>query len=156
MSKQLACSTISAVRRQAGADRVNSWGGDRIVVRDDGLAADLASVLGGAPLDIAVDSVGPAATALAHHLDYSGTLIAYGVQSASAQDIRNRPKRHIYNYVRCALQKCPALASAYTGPVSAGMVAPTYNAASCSTVSAWHQLKTPVEPGLKPAAERGT
>jgi NADPH:quinone reductase-like Zn-dependent oxidoreductase len=82
MSKHLGYKTLSIVRRQAAADQVLSWGGDRVVIHGDGLGHDLAAALDGARLDIAVDSVGgPAATALAHHLDYSGTLIAYGVQS---------------------------------------------------------------------------
>ncbi|WP_165592873.1 MULTISPECIES: zinc-dependent alcohol dehydrogenase family protein [unclassified Mycobacteroides] len=89
MSKRLGYKTLSIVRRQAAADQVYSWGGDRVVIQGDGLAEDLAAALGGARLDIAVDSVGgPASTALAHHLDYSGTLIAYGAQSGQPPVIK--------------------------------------------------------------------
>ena len=82
MSKHLGYKTLSIVRRQAAADQVIAWGGDRVVIDGDDLAEDLALALDGARLDVAVDSVGgPASTTLAHHLDYSGTLVAYGVQS---------------------------------------------------------------------------
>lgn len=82
LSRHFGYQTLSVVRRQAAADQVRSWGGDRVVLDGDVLAEDLTSALEGAKLDIAVDSVGGSvSTLLAHHLDYTGTLVSYGTQS---------------------------------------------------------------------------
>jgi trans-2-enoyl-CoA reductase len=87
LAKHFGYRTLSIVRRQAGADLVRSWGGDIALVDGVNLGADLAEALsgaelGGAKLDIAVDSIGgPPSTELAHHLRFGGTLITYAYLS---------------------------------------------------------------------------
>jgi NADPH:quinone reductase-like Zn-dependent oxidoreductase len=80
--------TISVVRREAAAELVRGWGGDRVVIDDDDLESNLAQSLGGAELDIVVDSVGGrAARELAHHLRFGGTLVSYAVLSGQTASV---------------------------------------------------------------------
>ncbi len=68
---------MSVVRREAAAEQVRSWGGDRVVIDDENLESNLAQALSGTELDIVVDSVGGrAARQLAHHLRFGGTLVS--------------------------------------------------------------------------------
>jgi trans-2-enoyl-CoA reductase len=88
LAQRFGWKTISVVRREAAAQQVRSWGGDRVVIDDDDLESNLAQSLTGTELDIVVDSVGGrAARQLVHHLRFGGTLVSYAVlsgQSASA------------------------------------------------------------------------
>jgi mitochondrial enoyl-[acyl-carrier protein] reductase / trans-2-enoyl-CoA reductase len=88
LAKSLGHNTISIVRREAAAEQVRSWNGDRVIIDGDRLNDDLTTALQGAKLDIALDSVGgPTSTALAGHLGYEGTLISYGTQSGQPPTI---------------------------------------------------------------------
>jgi NADPH:quinone reductase-like Zn-dependent oxidoreductase len=88
LAQRFGWKTISVVRREAAAQQVRSWGGDRVVIDDDDLESNLAQSLSGTELDIVVDPVGGrAARQLVHHLRFGGTLVSYAVlsgQSASA------------------------------------------------------------------------
>ena len=79
---------MSVVRREAAAEQVRRWGGDRVVIDDDKLESNLAQSLSDTELDIVVDPVGGrAARQLIHHLRFGGTLVSHAVlsgQSASA------------------------------------------------------------------------
>src|SRR6201993_3628554 len=77
--------TMSVVRREAAAEQVRSWGGDRVVIDDDNLESNLAESLNGAELDVVIDSVGGrAARQLAHHLRFGGTAVSYAVLSGQS------------------------------------------------------------------------
>ena len=82
LAQRFGWKTISVVRREAAAQQVRSWGGDRVVIDDDDLESNLAQSLTGTELDIVVDSVGGrAARQLVHHLRFGGTLVSYAVLS---------------------------------------------------------------------------
>jgi NADPH:quinone reductase-like Zn-dependent oxidoreductase len=88
LAQRFGWKTISVVRREAAAEQVRSWGGDRVVIDDDSLESNLAQSLNGTELDIVVDPVGGrAARQLVHHLRFGGTLVSYAFlsgQTASA------------------------------------------------------------------------
>ncbi|HME16793.1 MAG TPA: zinc-dependent alcohol dehydrogenase family protein, partial [Mycobacterium sp.] len=78
LAKRFGWKTVSVVRREAAAELVRSWGGDRVVIDEENLESNLAQSLSNAELDIVVDSVGGgAARQLAHHLRFGGTLVSY-------------------------------------------------------------------------------
>lgn len=80
--------TVSIVRREDAAQSVLHSGGDQVVVDGPGLAQDLARVLDGNRLDVAVDCIGgPASTHLAHHLRFGGTLVSYAALSGQPPSI---------------------------------------------------------------------
>jgi mitochondrial enoyl-[acyl-carrier protein] reductase / trans-2-enoyl-CoA reductase len=82
LARRFGWKTLSVVRREAAAEQVRSWGGDRVVIDDDNLESNLAQSLSGAELDVVVDSVGGrAARQLAHHLCFGGTLVSYAALS---------------------------------------------------------------------------
>jgi mitochondrial enoyl-[acyl-carrier protein] reductase / trans-2-enoyl-CoA reductase len=88
LARRFGWKTISVVRREAAAELVRSWGGDRVVVDDDNLEANLAQALGQTELDIVVDSIGgPAARQLAHHLRFGGTLVSYAALSGQSASV---------------------------------------------------------------------
>jgi NADPH:quinone reductase-like Zn-dependent oxidoreductase len=98
LARRFGWKTMSVVRREAAAEQVRSWGGDRVVIDDDNLESNLAQSLSGTELDIVVDPVGgPAARELVHHLRFGGTLVSYAFlsgQTASA-DVRDLIGRHV-------------------------------------------------------------
>jgi NADPH:quinone reductase-like Zn-dependent oxidoreductase len=80
--------TISVVRREAAAEQVRSWGGDRVVIDDDDLESNLAQSLNDTELDIVVDPVGGRATRqLVHHLRFGGTLVSYAALSGRTDSV---------------------------------------------------------------------
>jgi trans-2-enoyl-CoA reductase len=82
LARRFGWKTMSVVRREAAAEQVRSWGGDRVVIDDDDLESNLAQSLSGTELDIVVDSVGGrTARQLVHHLRFGGTLVSYAVLS---------------------------------------------------------------------------
>ena len=82
LARRFGWKTISVVRREAAAEQVRNWGGDRVVIDDDNLESNLAQSLRGTELDIVVDPVGGrAARQLVHHLRFGGTLVSYAVLS---------------------------------------------------------------------------
>jgi mitochondrial enoyl-[acyl-carrier protein] reductase / trans-2-enoyl-CoA reductase len=82
LARRFGWKTLSVVRREAAAEQVRGWGGDRVVIDDDNLESSLAQSLSGAELDIVVDSVGGrAARQLVQHLRFGGTLVSYAVLS---------------------------------------------------------------------------
>jgi mitochondrial enoyl-[acyl-carrier protein] reductase / trans-2-enoyl-CoA reductase len=82
LARRFGWKTLSVVRREAAAELVRSWGGDRVVIADDNLEAHLAQALGDAELDLVVDSIGgPATRQLVHHLRFGGTLVTYAFLS---------------------------------------------------------------------------
>ena len=85
LARRFGWKTMSVVRREAAAEQVRSWGGDRVVIDDDDLESNLAQSLGGAELDVVVDPVGGRATRqLVHHLRFGGTLVSYAVLSGQS------------------------------------------------------------------------
>ncbi len=98
LARRFGWKTISVVRREAAAEQVRSWGGDRVVVADDNLESNLAESLDGADLDIVVDSIGGRATRqLVHHLRFGGTLVSYAVLSGQTDsaDVLDLIGRHV-------------------------------------------------------------
>src|ERR1700740_972685 len=82
LARRFGWKPVSVVRREAAAEQVRSWGGDRVVIDGDNLESNLAQSLDGAELDIVVDSIGGrAARQLVHHLRFGGTLGSYAVLS---------------------------------------------------------------------------
>ena len=82
LARRFGWKTMSVVRREAAAEQVRSWGGDRVVIDDDDLESNLAKSLSDTELDIVVDSVGGrAARQLVQHLRFGGTLVSYAVLS---------------------------------------------------------------------------
>ena len=98
LARRFGWKTLSVVRREAAAEQVRSWGGDRVVIDDDDLESGLAQSLSGTELDLIVDPVGgPATRQLVHHLRFGGTLVSYAVlsgQTASA-DVLDLIGRHV-------------------------------------------------------------
>jgi len=88
LAQRFGWKTMSVVRREAAAEQVRRWGGDRVVIDDDKLESNLAQSLSDTELDTVVDPVGGrAARQLVHHLRFGGTLVSHAVlsgQSASA------------------------------------------------------------------------
>jgi mitochondrial enoyl-[acyl-carrier protein] reductase / trans-2-enoyl-CoA reductase len=88
LARRFGWKTVSVVRREAAAEQVRSWGGDRVVVDDDNLESTLVQSLSGTGLDIVVDSVGGRqARELAHHLRFGGTLVAYAALSGQGASV---------------------------------------------------------------------
>src|ERR1700752_2268299 len=88
LARRFGWKTVSVVRREAAAELVRGWGGDRVVIDDEDLESNLAQSLGGAQLDIVVDSVGGrAARQLAHHLRFAGTLVSYAALSGQSGSV---------------------------------------------------------------------
>ena len=98
LARRFGWKTISVVRREAAAEQVRSWGGDRVVIADDNLESSVAQSLDGAELDIVVDSIGGRATRqLVHHLRFGGTLVSYAVLSGQTDsaDVLDLIGRHV-------------------------------------------------------------
>ena len=88
LARRFGWKTMSVVRREAAAEQVRSWGGDRVVIDDENLESNLAQALSGTELDIVVDSVGGrAARQLAHHLRFGGTLVSYAALSGQGASV---------------------------------------------------------------------
>ena len=88
LARRFGWKTMSVVRREAAAEQVRSWGGDRVVIDDDNLESNLAQSLSGTELDIVVDSVGGrAARQLGHHLRFGGTLVSYAALSGQSASV---------------------------------------------------------------------
>ena len=88
LARRFGWNTISVVRREAAAEQVRNWGGDRVVIDDDDLESNLAQALSGTELDIVVDSVGGrSARELAHHLRFGGTLVSYAALSGQSASV---------------------------------------------------------------------
>jgi mitochondrial enoyl-[acyl-carrier protein] reductase / trans-2-enoyl-CoA reductase len=88
LAQRFGWKTVSVVRREAAAELVRSWGGDRVVIDDENLESNLARSLSDAELDIVVDSVGGgAARQLAHHLRFGGTLVSYAALSGQSASV---------------------------------------------------------------------
>jgi mitochondrial enoyl-[acyl-carrier protein] reductase / trans-2-enoyl-CoA reductase len=88
LARRYGWKTVSVVRRQAAAEQVRGWGGDRVVIDDANLESNLAQSLNGAELDVVVDSVGGrAARQLAHHLRFGGTVVSYAVLSGQSASV---------------------------------------------------------------------
>jgi len=88
LAQRFGWKTVSVVRREAAAELVRSWGGDRVVIDDENLESNLAESLSDAELDIVVDSVGgPAARQLAHHLRFAAQLVSYAALSGQSASV---------------------------------------------------------------------
>ena len=82
LARRYGWKTLSVVRREAAAEQVRGWGGDRVVIADDNLESALAQALNGTELDLIVDSVGgPSTRELVQHLRFGGTLVSYAYLS---------------------------------------------------------------------------
>ena len=98
LAKRFGWKTMSVVRREAAAEQVRSWGGDRVVIDDDNLESNLAQSLSGTELDIVVDAIGGHATRqLVHHLRFGGTLVSYAFHlgQTNSADILDLIGRHV-------------------------------------------------------------
>jgi mitochondrial enoyl-[acyl-carrier protein] reductase / trans-2-enoyl-CoA reductase len=98
LARRFGWKTVSIVRRDAAAEMVRSWGADRVVIDDGNLKSQLAQALGGAELDLVVDSIGGSPTReLVHHLRFGGTLVTYAVLSGhtDSADILDLIGRHV-------------------------------------------------------------
>src|SRR6201997_674121 len=85
LARRYGWKTMSVVRREAAAEQVRSWGGDRVAIDDENLESNLAQSLSEADLDIVVDSVGgPAGRQHPHHLRFGGTLVSYAALSGQS------------------------------------------------------------------------
>ena len=85
LAQRFGWKTMSVVRREAAAEQVRRWGGDRVVIDDDKLESNLAQSLSDTELDIVVDPVGGrAARQLVHHLRFGGTLVSHAVLSGQS------------------------------------------------------------------------
>ena len=88
LAQRFGWKTVSVVRREAAAELVRGWGGDRVVIDDENLESNLAQSLSDAELDIVVDSVGGgAARQLAQHLRFGGTLVSYAALSGQSASV---------------------------------------------------------------------
>jgi len=88
LAQRFGWKTVSVVRREAAAEQVRSWGGDRVVIEDENLESNLAQSLNDADLDIVVDSVGGrSARELARHLRFGGTLVSYAALSGQSASV---------------------------------------------------------------------
>ena len=88
LARRFGWKTVSVVRREAAAEQVRSWGGDRVVIEDENLESNLAQSLNDADLDIVVDSVGGrSARELARHLRFGGTLVSYAALSGQSASV---------------------------------------------------------------------
>src|SRR3984893_16526011 len=88
LAQRFGWKTMSVVRREAAAEQVRSWGGDRVVIDDENLESNLAQSLSGTELDIVVDPVGGgAARQLAQHLRFGGTLVSYAALSGQSASV---------------------------------------------------------------------
>jgi mitochondrial enoyl-[acyl-carrier protein] reductase / trans-2-enoyl-CoA reductase len=82
LARRYGWKTLSVVRREAAAEQVRRWGGDRVAIADDNLDSSLAQALNGTELDLVIDSVGGVPTRrLVKHLRFGGTLVSYAYQS---------------------------------------------------------------------------
>jgi NADPH:quinone reductase-like Zn-dependent oxidoreductase len=82
LARRCGWKTLSVVRREAAAEQVRRWGGDRVAIADDNLDSSLAQALNGTELDLVIDSVGGVPTRrLVKHLRFGGTLVSYAYQS---------------------------------------------------------------------------
>jgi NADPH:quinone reductase-like Zn-dependent oxidoreductase len=82
LARRYGWKTLSVVRREAAAEQVRGWGGDRVAIADDNLDSSLAQALNGTELDLVIDSVGGVPTRrLVKHLRFGGTLVSYAYQS---------------------------------------------------------------------------
>ena len=82
LARRYGWKTLSVVRREAAAEQVLGWGGDRVAIADDNLESALAQALNGTELDLIVDSVGgPSTRKLVKHLRFGGTLVSYAYLS---------------------------------------------------------------------------
>src|ERR1700737_311873 len=88
LARRFGWKTVSVVRREAAAELVRSWGGDRVVIDDDNLEANLAQALGETELDIVVDSVGGrAGRQPAPHPRFGGALGCYAALSGQSASV---------------------------------------------------------------------
>jgi trans-2-enoyl-CoA reductase len=98
LARRYGWKTLSVVRREAAAEQVRGWGGDRVVIADDNLESALAHALNGTELDLIIDSVGGAPTRkLVKHLRFGGTLVSYAYQSGQTDsaDLVDLIGRHV-------------------------------------------------------------
>jgi trans-2-enoyl-CoA reductase len=98
LARRYGWKTLSVVRREAAAEQVRGWGGDRVVIADDDFESTLAQALGGTELDLVIDSVGGAPTRrLVKHLRFGGTLVSYAYQSGQTDsaDLVDLIGRHV-------------------------------------------------------------
>jgi mitochondrial enoyl-[acyl-carrier protein] reductase / trans-2-enoyl-CoA reductase len=98
LARRFGWKTLSVVRREAAAELVRSWGGDRVVIDDDNLESNLAQSLRGTELDIVVDAIGGRAPRqLVHHLRFGGTLVSYAFLSGQTDsaDVLDLIGRHV-------------------------------------------------------------
>jgi len=98
LARRYGWKTLSVVRREAAAEQVRGWGGDRVVIADDDFESNLDQALGGTELDLVIDSVGGAPTRrLVKHLRFGGTLVSYAYQSGQTDsaDVVDLIGRHV-------------------------------------------------------------
>jgi NADPH:quinone reductase-like Zn-dependent oxidoreductase len=82
LAKLAGVKTLNVVRREEAAERVQQWGGDRVVVQGDNLRQDIEKALDGKKLSLVLDMVGGGAVGeLAKSLKAGGSIVVYAIQS---------------------------------------------------------------------------
>jgi NADPH:quinone reductase-like Zn-dependent oxidoreductase len=82
LAKLAGVKTLNVVRREAAAEQVRQWGGDRVVLQGDNLHKDIEQALDGKRLSLVLDMVGGTPVGeLARSLKTGGSIVAYALQS---------------------------------------------------------------------------
>jgi len=82
LAKLAGAKTLNVVRREAAAEQVRQWGGDRVVLQGDNLRQDIEEALDGKRLSLVLDPVGGTLVGeLAKSLKNGGSIVCYGMQS---------------------------------------------------------------------------
>lgn len=90
IARELGYKTVNIVRRPELIDELKREGGDVVLLDDDNLRSGVKSATGGAPVRLALNSVGgDSALRLANALAPGGTMVTYGAMSLQPLKIPN-------------------------------------------------------------------
>src|SRR6202165_4488517 len=95
LAKLSGVKTLNVVRREAAAEQVRQWGGDRVVLQGDNLHKEIEQALDGKKLSLVLDMVGGTPVGeLARSLKTGGSIVGYAIQSGQFPAIP--PSEFIY------------------------------------------------------------
>src|SRR2546428_6085311 len=81
LAKLSGVKTLNVVRREAAAEQVRQWGGDRVVLQGDNLHKEIEQALDGKKLSLVLDQVGGTPVGeLARSLKTGGSMAVYAIQ----------------------------------------------------------------------------
>lgn len=81
LAKLAGVKTLNLVRREAAAEQVRQFGGDRVVLQGDDMHRDIEAALDGKKLSLVLDAIGGSPVGeLARWLKPGGSVVSYGVQ----------------------------------------------------------------------------